>query len=132
MYLYLSLPGEVDTSPILARALADGKRVAAPKVRGQEMAFYWLEADTALEVGAFGVREPQGAAIADDETALVIVPGLAFSPLGFRCGYGGGFYDRYLAAHPEHPTVGLCFDFQLTNELEPEAHDVPVDIVLTP
>ena len=63
--------------------------------------------------------------------SLVLVPGLAFTPAGHRVGYGGGYYDRWLAAHPGHPTVALCYDYQLTDELEAEAHDVPVDMVLT-
>ena len=87
VYLYLSLPGEVDTEPILERALADGKRVAAPKVQGREMAFYWLDADAVYEIGPMGIREPMDTDPADDEAALVIVPALAFSPAGFRYGY---------------------------------------------
>jgi len=132
VFLYLSMPGEVDTMPVLARARADGKRIAVPKVLGKGMSFFWLEPDTVLAPSAFGVLEPENAALARDETALIIVPGLAFRPDGFRCGYGGGYYDRYLAAHPGCPTAALCFDFQITRELEPDEHDIPVQQILTP
>ena len=59
------------------------------------------------------------------------MPGLAFDPQGHRCGYGGGLYDRYLMAHPQHKTLALCFDFQMFAHLETEAHDIPVDFVLS-
>ena len=58
------------------------------------------------------------------------MPGLAFDPEGHRVGYGGGFYDRFLRREPRHPTIALCYDFQLFDRLEAEAHDVPVDAVI--
>ena len=68
---------------------------------------------------------------ADDETALVLMPGIAFDPEGHRCGYGGGFYDKYLAAHSQHPTLALCYGFQMLRHLDTDAHDIPVDFVLS-
>ena len=131
IYAYLSYNQEVRTLPIIWRALADGKRVAVPKVFGNEMKFLWLTDLSAIAPGAFGIPEPVAdGPEAEDETALILMPGLAFDPLGRRCGYGGGFYDRYLAAHPKHPTLALCYDFQLLPALETEAHDLPVDFVL--
>lgn len=58
------------------------------------------------------------------------MPGLAFDPSGRRLGYGGGFYDRFLAREPGHPTLALCYDFQLLPHVETAPHDVPVDQVL--
>ena len=55
---------------------------------------------------------------------------VAFDPQGHRIGYGGGFYDRFLAREPNHPTVALCYDFQMLPELETEEFDIPVDCVL--
>ena len=57
--------------------------------------------------------------------------GLAFDRRGHRVGYGGGYYDRWLAAHPGHPTIALCYDFQLLESIETEAHDIRVDAVIT-
>ncbi len=68
--------------------------------------------------------------MADDKTALVLMPGLAFDPAGHRIGYGGGFYDKFLAAEPEHPTLALCYAFQMRPQLETEEFDIPVDCVL--
>ena len=58
------------------------------------------------------------------------MPGLAFDEKGNRLGYGGGYYDRFLAGEPNHPTVALCYDFQLVETLETDEFDIPVDLVL--
>ena len=131
IYGYLSYNQEVRTEPILRRAQADGKRVAVPKVYGDEMLFLWLDDLKQVAPGAYGIPEPiADEPVAMDETALVLMPGLAFDPEGHRLGYGGGFYDRYLADQPNHPLVALCYSFQLLDHLETEAHDVPVDLVV--
>lgn len=129
IYGYLSYNQEVRTEPILRRAQADGKRIAVPKVFGEEMRFLWLEDWSQIAEGYCGIPEPVEGEIADDPTALVLMPGLAFDPQGHRLGYGGGFYDRFLAKEP-HPTLALCYGFQLLDFLETEPHDLPVDAVL--
>ena len=132
LYGYLSYNQEVRTMPILQRAQADGKRVAVPKVYGEEMKFLWLDDLNRTMPGAYNIPEPIGdEPEADDETALILMPGLAFDPAGHRCGYGGGFYDKYLAAHKGHPTVALCYGFQMYPHLDVDAFDVPVDAVIT-
>ena len=132
LYGYLSFNQEVRTRPILQRAWADGKRVAVPKVIGDEMRFIWLDAFDGLSEGRFGILEPtHDGPVADDDTALVLMPGLVFDRQGRRVGYGGGYYDRWLASHPGHWTIALCYDFQLLENLETEAHDIRVDAVIT-
>ena len=59
------------------------------------------------------------------------MPGLAFDAQGHRCGYGGGFYDRYLAAHTAHTTLAMCYDFQMFDHLDTDDFDIPADIVLS-
>ena len=95
------------------------------------MRFLWLDDLTAVATGAYGIPEPvaDGPA-AEDPSALVLMPGLAFDRMGHRMGYGGGFYDKYLAAHPGHPTIALCYGFQMLPHLETEDHDLPVDTVI--
>ena len=132
LYIYLSFNQEVRTKPIIERAWAEGKRVAVPKVFGDELRFIWLERFDQLTAGFFGIEEPAAdGPVADDPAALIVLPGLAFDREGRRLGYGGGFYDRYLRAHPGHPTLALCYDFQLLPHLDAEAHDIPADAVLT-
>ena len=131
IYFYLPYNQEVRTVPMLCKAIADGKRVAVPKVFGDEMKFIWLDDLTQVEKGYSGIPEPiADGPVADDETALVLMPGLAFDPQGHRIGYGGGFYDKFLASEPEHPTLALCYDFQMVDHLETESFDIPVDAVL--
>ena len=117
--------------PILEQALREGKRVAVPKCYGQEMKFIWLEDLAQVEKSPRGIPQPiADSPVAEDEMALVLMPGLAFDPQGHRIGYGGGFYDKFLAAEPDHPTLALCYDFQMLPHLETEEFDIPVDCVL--
>ena len=131
VYGYLPYNQEVRTVPMLERALKDGKRVAVPKCYGDEMKFIFMDDLSKVEKGYANIPEPiADGPVADDETALVLMPGLAFDPQGHRIGYGGGFYDKFLSREPNHPTLALCYEFQMLEHLETEAHDIPVDYVL--
>jgi len=131
IYGYLPYNQEVRTVPMLEQAIRDGKRVAVPKVYGEEMRFIYIDDFTRVEKGYAGIPEPMDdGPVADDPTALVLMPGLAFDPHGHRIGYGGGFYDKFLAAEPNHPTLALCYSFQMLPKLETEKFDIPVDCVL--
>ena len=131
VYGYLPYSQEVRTVAMLERAIADGKRVAVPKVIGDDMKFIYIRDLSRVEKGYAGIPEPvDDGPIADDPTALVLMPGLAFDREGHRIGYGGGFYDRFLAQEPDHPTLALCYDFQMMESLETEEFDIPVDTVL--
>ena len=131
IYGYLPYNQEVRTVAMLEQALLDGKRVAVPKCYGDEMRFIFMEDLSLVEKGYANIPEPiADGPIADDETALVLMPGLAFDKEGHRIGYGGGFYDKFLAAEPDHPTLALCYDFQMLPHLETEEFDIPVDTVL--
>ena len=131
IYGYLPYNQEVRTTPMLRQAQLDGKRVAVPKVYGEEMRFIYLDDLSQVATGYAGIPEPVAdEPVADDTTALVLMPGLAFDPQGHRIGYGGGFYDRFLEQEPDHPTLALCYEFQMLPHLETEEHDIPVDCVL--
>ena len=78
-----------------------------------------------------GIPEPiADGPVADDPTALVLMPGLAFDREGRRIGYGGGFYDRFLSEESRHPTVALCYEFQMVEQVPTEEFDKRVDCVL--
>ena len=129
---YLSYNQEVRTMPMLEQAQKDGKRVAVPKVIDDTMIFIWLDDLSRVELGYCNIPEPiDNGPEAVDETALVMMPGLAFDPTGRRCGYGGGFYDRYLEAHPDHTTIAMCYGFQMFDALDTDPHDIPVNYVLS-
>ncbi len=131
VYGYLPYNQEVRTTAMLRQAQLDGKRVAVPKVYGNEMKFLWLDDLSQVEKGYSGIPEPVAdGPVADDPTALVLMPGLAFDKEGHRVGYGGGYYDKFLTAEPNHPTLALCYDFQMLPKLETEEFDIPADCVL--
>ena len=131
IYGYMPYNQEVRTVPILEQAIRDGKRVAVPKVYGDIMKFIYLEDLTQVEKSDMGIPEPVAdEPVAEDQTALVLMPGLAFDKEGHRIGYGGGFYDKFLMAEPNHPTVALCYGFQMYAHLDTEEFDIPVDLVL--
>ena len=131
IYGYMPYNQEVRTVPILEQAIRDGKKVAVPKVYGDIMKFIYLEDLTQVEKSDMGIPEPVAdEPVAEDQTALVLMPGLAFDKEGHRIGYGGGFYDKFLMAEPNHPTVALCYDFQMYAHLDTEEFDIPVDLVL--
>lgn len=131
IYGYLPYNQEVRTVPMLEQAISDGKQVAVPKVYGEEMRFILMDDLSKVEAGYAGIPEPiADGPVAQDPTALMLMPGLAFDPDGHRIGYGGGYYDKFLEKEPNHPTVALCYDFQMFAHLETDAHDIPVDLVL--
>ncbi len=132
IYGYLPYNQEIRTAPLLEQALKDGKRIAVPKCydRGV-MLFIYLDDLTQVAKGYSNILEPiYDEPVADDETALVLMPGMVFDYEGHRIGYGGGFYDRFLEKEPNHPTVALAYDFQMVDHLETEEFDIPVDRVI--
>ena len=131
IYGYMPYNQEVRTVPMLEHALRDGKQVAVPKIYGDTMQFLYLDDLTKVEKNDMGIPEPiEDEPVAEDKTALVLMPGLAFTKNGDRMGYGGGFYDRFLSEEPDHPTIALCYDFQIVESLPTEEFDIPVDEVL--
>lgn len=131
VYIYLSYNSEVITDGLARLALSQGKTLAVPLCESrEEMSFRIINSLDDVKAGYMGIREPDASApIAHDETALVVMPGLAFDRGGGRMGYGGGYYDRFLEKEPQHPTAALCFDFQLVEKVPADEHDVPVDRV---
>ena len=85
-----------------------------------------------LSQSSMKIWEPKADAVpADDSEALVLVPGMAFSREGARLGKGGGFYDRFLAAEPDHKTIALAYGFQLMEQIPTGVYDRPVDQIVT-
>lgn len=136
---YVAIRGEVETRPIIAKALADGKRVAVPVVRVQGRRLLAVEIKDLLRdltaVGPYGIPQPAIRArrrIVPEDLDLIIVPGVAFDRAGRRLGRGKGYFDRFLESVPSAvPRMGLAFRFQLVKQIPWESHDQPVGRVLT-
>ena len=133
--VYVSKRGEVCTHDLIRRALADGKRVAAPVAVTATRTLMLgpvddFEAD--LVRGKYGVLEPTRTGVDVADIDLFVVPGTAFDRDGNRLGSGWGYFDKLLGDLPGDRTkVGLAFDFQVVEHLEPEDHDIPIDVVIS-
>ena len=132
VFLYYPIRGEVDCRDLFYECARNNKRVAYPRTEEEGLRFLYVTDPEQLLPGRFSVPEPVvGETADDDEEALLILPGLAFSSEGYRLGYGAGYFDRYLSRHTLHPTIGLCYDFQLIDSLPVCAHDARADLILT-
>ncbi len=143
---YISHGAELPTDGIISEALRRGMRVAVPRVTGQgTMDFYEIRSLSGCRPGAFGILEPPhdpGRLVlpgkprkqepSGEETAVALLPGLAFTADGMRLGYGGGYYDRYFMQYPDVYRIGLTYRFALLDRLVCEPHDVRADKVLAP
>lgn len=128
--LYASLPDEVISGEAID-TLATQKRVVLPRVAGDDMDFYPYD-PTAMEIGSFGISEPQTeVAIDPSEIDVIIVPGAAFTLSGVRCGRGKGYYDKYLSRNGFRAIkIGICYKEQLAEDIPSEPHDILMDCVI--
>ena len=130
----MSMPFEINTKPIIEKAWEEGKKVAVPVVctKTGNMVFYEIKDFTHLVKGAMDILEP----VKDcnelplGENVLCIVPGLAFSKEGYRLGFGGGFYDRFLADF-SGKTLSLAFHFQQNQSFPISSYDLPVQTIIS-
>jgi 5-formyltetrahydrofolate cyclo-ligase len=125
---FASFGTEPDTDPLFARARAEGKRMLVPRNEHGNIVVVAAEGPTVRS--RIGVQEPQGPPLPFELVEFVIVPGLAFTPDGYRLGYGGGFYDRFLP-QVRAPNAGVCFAELVVDTLPVEAHDVRVQRLVT-
>ena len=128
---YCSVRDEVITWPLLRHILDSGRVLALPAIEGSRMAVRRVTDLDGLVPGKMGILEPKsGPEVFPESIGLALVPGLGFDLTGGRIGYGGGYFDRYLALVPGLK-AGLCFSAQITEELPREPHDVPMDALIT-
>ena len=134
--LFVSLPDEVYTLPILTDALGAGKAVALPKVdkKAKRMDARLLgDVEADLVPGVFGIPEPRDCeVIAPGQIDFVLVPARGFDRRGNRLGRGGGYYDTYMAQPGFRATrCGVAFAAQVLDEVPHDPHDLPVEILVT-
>ena len=123
VYGYVPFHDEVDIWPVLMNALKDGKKIAVPRICGDDMEFFYISGQEDLEDGFKGIREPKSCTEkAEAKMPLIIAPGVAFTKEGFRMGYGKGFYDKYLSTHPAY-AYGVCFEEQIMPEIPVNERD---------
>jgi len=128
---------EVDTIHLIEELWQLGKKVAVPKCnpKTREMTFYAIDSFAQLETVYMHLCEPipEKCEFVDaNEMDVILVPGVVFDKFGYRIGYGGGYYDRYVLNCSKGKLVSLLFDEQLYEQVPTDAHDCPVDIIVTP
>ena len=131
---YYPLPHEIDILPLFHRARELGISCAFPRCRAEagEMDFFYVNELSEMEKGRFGICEPKPTLprVVDFSDALMLVPAMSFDKYGFRLGYGGGYYDRFLTAHPVR-TVGVTYESLLVEELPRDSYDRAVNVIAT-
>lgn len=132
--IYVSVRKEVDTHRLIDQALEMGKQVCVPVTQGKGvMAFQALFSLDELQPARFGLLEPAYDAaqvVVPEGLDLVMMPGIAFDKSGNRLGFGGGYYDRYLA-HCDATRVALAYGFQVVAGIPTESHDICMDWLVT-
>jgi 5-formyltetrahydrofolate cyclo-ligase len=129
-----SKDNEVDTRPLIGRLLTEHRRVLVPvTLPGRQLAWARIAALDDLTPSRFGVLEPREHLLRLEDPspgALCMVPGIAFDPDGYRIGYGGGYFDRFLSACEVY-SIGLAYDLQILDSIPRDPWDRPVNKVLT-
>jgi 5-formyltetrahydrofolate cyclo-ligase len=133
--VYASKPGEVDTHGLIAGLLARGTEVVVPIIEQETrtLRLSYLRDPEVLRPSTFSVPEPIGCEIPVRPSTidLVVVPMIAFDRRGFRLGYGAGYYDRFLSAHPRMTKIGVAFSCLEVEAVPADENDVPMDIIVT-
>ncbi len=137
LFIYISYSSEVNTHQIISRALKDNKTVLVPDTapgNGVMEAVQITDFQMQLCPTCYGILEPNFDSTHPYNPAdidLIVVPGIAFDRAGYRMGYGGGYYDRYLSRAINAKSIGLCYEETLEVSLPREPHDKQVHIILT-
>lgn len=134
LLLYAPLSDEPNLLPLAEEAFRAGKQVAFPisHTESHTLSFHTVTSLSELCEGTYGIFEPPVSApqITDTKNALCIVPALAFDQGGFRLGYGGGYYDRFLSEF-QGTAIGLCYHELLQHQLPRGSYDRAVDLLIT-
>jgi 5-formyltetrahydrofolate cyclo-ligase len=135
IFCYIGVGSEVDTLPFIRRALAEGKRVCAPALtRGGAMEAREIAGAWDVAPARFGLLEPKASCpeVPADEITFIVVPCLCCDRNGNRIGYGGGYYDRYLALSKAE-TVVVCREENICEDggIAPLPHDVRARVIVT-
>lgn len=132
IFIYLATAEEPNLET-LRQTISTGITFYAPVVINQnEMIFCPYDSTSILKPNNFGILEPANQKeVPPDDNTLIIIPCVAADKRGFRIGYGGGYYDRYLEQYPNIKTAGLCYNECLYENIPIEDHDKKLDFIIT-
>ena len=129
IFIYNSLPSEVDTKGIIEHLLYAGHNVYLPRINGKEMSLIAIDGDTEYIQNSYGIAEPVGEPYSGD-VDICIVPLVAFDRGRVRLGRGGGFYDRFLHNSKAYK-IAIAYSVQEYQAIPAEPHDIRMDIIVT-
>lgn len=131
---YISVNDETDTISLVKHSFENNKRVAVPKCldKNGNMDFFEIKSFDDLKSSHFGLLEPSEncGVITDFNNSLCIVPAFSYDKKGYRIGYGGGYYDRFLSKHNVFK-IGICYDECIAENHLKDIFDISVDVVIT-
>ena len=131
--LYAAIRGEVHLGGLDAALRGMNVRVCYPRVEGPGLTFHETAYSELVPAGRFNIPEPPATAalVMPEQLEALVIPGLAFDKNGHRLGWGAGFYDALLRRAPRARRIGVCYEFQLVDEVPHGANDEPVHVVVT-
>lgn len=131
IHVYLPMNDEIDIRPFITFLLKNRLKVICPKtLKNRKLSHIELKSLGRLNDGLFGTQYPDSDVVYNGPLDLIVVPGLAFDHSNFRLGYGGGYYDEFLAQHPNATKIGIAYPFQIVKTVPIEDHDVQLDQVM--
>lgn len=136
LMVFVNFGSEVVTDGLIGWGWAEGKRIVVPHCRpeGRVLTPCLIAGFDELEAGSYGIREPRAdrlRVVPHGEIDAVLVPAVAFDRLGYRVGYGGGYYDRFLPLVPRAARIGAVFACQIVDSVPVDRYDVQVERVVT-
>lgn len=135
IFTFVSFKSEVFTHNFIKNSILNGKKIFIPHIIDKTMHPVELKDFKDLEIGFYNILsmpEDKIKISKGDEIDLVIVPGLIFGKNMYRIGYGGGYYDKFLSNKEISAyKLGICYDFQVIDEIQNDIYDIPVDKIIT-
>lgn len=132
IHTYIPMGDEIDILPLIDRLMKNGHLIIAPKTLPNRLLQHLvLQSTNKLEPGIFGTQHPANSIEYIGDIDLIITPGLAFDYKGNRLGYGGGYYDTFLADYSQAHSIGLAYPFQRMKYIPIGSHDIPVNEVIS-
>ena len=129
---YYPFQGEVDLRPLYVELLRNNHQLYFPVTSDDQITFYRVYSMSDFRPGTWEIMEPTSMEPFEEcENVLAFTPGVAFSEDGERLGYGGGYYDRFFANHPDITRLGICYEMQLSSDIQVMEWDVPMHYVAT-
>ena len=129
--VYLDFKNEVKTNAIIRFLTENNRAVYVPKCDTSTHTFVPVAYDAEYELNKYGIKEPKQTAITDIQIDCAVVPGVAFDLKGNRIGFGAGYYDKFFFDNRDIFKIGLCYEFQLCDEISADRLDVPMDVIIT-